>query len=143
MATAGFAPAEIVATLAATMPILDHIGLSVADFTRSRDFFDRALAPLDIASVMTFGTITGYGRGPKPDFWIAQGGPDVRITPIHVCFVARSQAEVDAFHAAALAAGGRDNGGPGLRPQYHPGYYGAFVFDPDGNNVEAVFHGQA
>lgn len=128
------------------MSILDHIGIIVSDFTRSRAFYDRALVPLDIAPVKTYGLATGYGRGPKPDFWIGQRREDSaseRITAVHVCFAARSHAEVDAFYAAALAAGGRDNGGPGLRPQYHANYYGAFVLDPDGHNVEAAFHGPA
>ncbi|HEY0133523.1 MAG TPA: VOC family protein, partial [Nannocystis sp.] len=101
--------------------------------------------PLEITPVMTYGPATGYGRGPKPDFWVSQSQTDSTngVTPVHVCFAARSRAEVDEFHAAALAAGGRDNGGPGLRPQYHANYYGAFVLDPDGHNVEAAFHGPA
>lgn len=123
------------------MPILDHIGITVSDFTRSRAFYDQALVSLEISPAMTYGLATGYGRGPKPDFWISQSRTQDPISPVHVCFAARSRAEVDAFHAAALAAGGRDNGGPGLRPEYHPNYYGAFAFDPDGHNVEAVFHG--
>ena len=80
---------------------------------------------------------TGFGVGGKPDFWIAQGGAG---NPVHVALVSPDRATVDAFHRAAVSAGGRDNGAPGLRPQYHPNYYGAFVFDPDGNNIEAVCH---
>lgn len=128
------------------MSILDHLGIIVSDFAHSRTFYDRALAALEITPVMTHGLATGYGRGPKPDFWISRSPATAatdRITAVHVCFATRSRDEVDAFHAAALAAGGRDNGAPGLRPQYHPNYYGAFVLDPDGHNVEAVFHGPA
>ena len=127
------------------MSILDHLGIVVSDFTRSRAFYDRALVPLDITPAMTYGLATGYGRGPKPDFWVTQRQADstADIAAVHVCFAARSRAEVDEFHAAALAAGGRDHGAPGLRPQYHENYYGAFVLDPDGHNVEAVFHGPA
>lgn len=126
------------------MSILDHLGIIVADHAHSKAFYDRALAPLGVAEVMSYGPASGYGRGPKPDFWISQSRDAVAaITPVHVCFAARSRAEVDAFHGAALAAGGRDNGGPGLRPQYHDNYYGAFVLDPDGHNVEAAFHGPA
>lgn len=126
------------------MSILDHLGYIVSDHARSKAFYDRALAPLGVAEVMTYGLASGYGRGPKPDFWISQSPTaSSAIAPVHVCFAARDRAEVDAFHAAALAAGGRDNGGPGLRPQYHPNYYGAFVLDPDGHNVEAVYHAPA
>lgn len=125
--------------------MLDHIGIRCADFTRSLAFFQQALAPLGITVVMQVGAEqtgahdhAGFGRTGKPDFWIgnapgAHGG-------VHVAFSAGSRAEVDAFHAAALAAGGRDNGPPGIREYYHPDYYGAFVLDPDGNNIEAVCH---
>jgi predicted lactoylglutathione lyase len=96
---------------------------------------------------MEFGKAGGFGRDHKPDFWVGEGATRFQspeqldpITPVHVSFVARSRAEVDAFHAAALAAGARDNGGPGLRPEYHANYYGAFVLDPDGHNIEAVIH---
>lgn len=129
------------------MSILDHLGINVTDHARSRGFYDQALAPLGISPAMTFGLATGYGRGPKPDFWIGEGKTSTQtdehvrvITPVHVCFAARSRAEVDAFHAAALAAGGRDNGKPGVRAEYHEHYYGAFVLDPDGHNVEACIH---
>jgi len=124
--------------------ILDHIGIPVSDYARAKAFYTRALAPLGIAVVMEVtaemtgeGASAGFGRGRKPDFWI---GEDDRIERTHVAFAAASRAEVDAFHAAALAAGGRDNGAPGLRPHYHPDYYGAFVLDPDGHNIEAVCH---
>jgi catechol 2,3-dioxygenase-like lactoylglutathione lyase family enzyme len=129
------------------MPSLDHIGINTTDFDRAKAFYGKALAPLGIALVMEYGKAAGFGRDGKPDFWIGQGATSFQkpehlahITPVHVAFVARSRAEVDAFFAAALAAGGRDNGKPGLRPEYHPGYYGAFVIDPDGHNVEAVTH---
>jgi catechol 2,3-dioxygenase-like lactoylglutathione lyase family enzyme len=130
------------------MPILDHLGVNVTDYARSRAFYEKALAPLGIEFVMEYGKACGFGRDHKPDFWIGEGATSYQkpehlapITPVHVAFVARSRAEVDAFHAAALAAGGRDHGKPGVRPEYHPNYYGAFVLDPDGHNVEAVHHG--
>ena len=129
------------------MSILDHIGINVTDYDRSRTFYAKALAPLGIKLVMEYGKAAGFGRDQKPDLWIGQGATRFQraeqldpITPVHVCVVARSRAEVDAFHAAAMGAGGRDNGAPGLRPEYHPGYYGAFVLDPDGHNLEAVIH---
>jgi catechol 2,3-dioxygenase-like lactoylglutathione lyase family enzyme len=118
--------------------MLDHIGLIVSDYSASKRFFEQALAPLDYEPVMEFGGSTaGFGAGGKPDFWISQGDAG---SPIHVAFASPDRATVDAFHEAALAAGGRDNGAPGLRSQYHPSYYGAFVYDPDGNNIEAVCH---
>lgn len=127
---------------------IDHIGLGVSDFSRSKSFYAAALKPLGISIVMEFseGEIgddahCGFGRGEKPFFWIASGAP--RSGPLHVAFTAPDRATVDRFHTAALAAGGRDNGAPGLRPHYHPDYYGAFVLDPDGNNVEAVCHAAA
>ena len=129
------------------MPVLDHIGINVTDYERSKAFYTRTLAPLGITLVMEYGKAAGFGRDGKPDFWIGQGttsfqkAPQVAtITPVHVCFVARSRADVDAFHAAALAAGARDFGAPGIREQYHPSYYGAFALDPDGHNVEACIH---
>lgn len=130
--------------------ILDHVTLPVRDYARSKAFYTAALAPLGIELVMEFDTAGGFGAGKKPAFWIgeAQATPDsywrpehrVGAAPVHVAFLAPDRAAVAAFHAAALAAGGVDHGGPGLRPDYHPGYYGAFVLDPDGNNVEAVHH---
>ncbi len=127
--------------------MLDHIGIDVSDLERSKAFYEAALAPLRYRLIKEapqrpaagFGVAQGHGKSPDPagDFWIAQG----TSTPsVHVAFNAASRAEVDAFHKAALAAGGRDNGPPGLRPQYHGNYYGAFVLDPDGYNVEAVCH---
>ena len=117
--------------------MIDHIKLHVADAERSRAFYEAALAPLGYRVVME--PVPGVvGMGTRfPDFWLAQSDAP---TVAHVALRAEDREAVDAFHAAALTAGGRDNGGPGLRPQYHPGYYGAFVCDPDGNNVEAVHH---
>ena len=130
------------------MSMIDHVVLSVRDYARSKAFYDAALAPLGMKCCMEFGKGGGYGKGNKPDFWIGEGQASYQtpeqlaaITPVHVAFVAASQAEVDAFHAAALAAGAKDHGKPGLRPEYHAKYYGAFALDPDGHNVEAVFHG--
>ncbi len=127
--------------------MLDHIGLTVTDFDRSKVFYDAALRPLGMTVIMqvsaeqTGGSpYVGYGRD-RPVFWIGAMGP--ASGPMHVAFTAQSRAEVDAFHKAATAAGGRDNGAPGLRPHYHPNYYGAFVLDPDGINVEAVCHAPA
>ena len=119
--------------------MLDHISLDVADFAASRSFYEQALAPLGIAPLMepVEGHL-GFGAEGKPFFWI--GTRAAPQTGVHVAFAASSREVVDAFHAAALAAGGEDNGGPGLRPVYHASYYAAFVFDPDGNNVEAVCH---
>ena len=125
--------------------MLDHIGLTVSDIERSRVFYEQALAPLGIGLIMSVtpeqtggGTGHGFGSHGKPYFWIGDQHEPGGAT--HVAFAAENLAAVDAFHAAALAAGGRDNGAPGLRPHYHPNYYGAFVLDPDGFNVEAVSH---
>ena len=129
------------------MSILDHVSLNASDLERSSAFYRAALAPLGIGLLMRNTSGIGFGRGQQPQFWLRQGVGTFQseaqvktITPVHVCFSARSRAEVDAFFAAALAAGARDFGPPGVRPQYHPGYYGAFVLDPDGHNVEAVIH---
>jgi catechol 2,3-dioxygenase-like lactoylglutathione lyase family enzyme len=115
--------------------VIDHIGVAVSSLPASREFYERALAPLGIEVVMEVPGGAGFGRDGKPFFWIGEGGPS---GPTHVAFLAPDRAAVDAFHREALAAGGRDNGGPGLREHYHPTYYGAFVLDPDGNNAEAV-----
>ena len=119
--------------------MLDHVGLNVSDVGRSRAFYAQALAPLGIAPLLEIpGVGVGFGAHQKPFFWIAARPP---VTAgAHVAFHCEERGLVDAFHAAALAAGGTDNGAPGLRPHYHPGYYGAFVLDPDGNNIEAVCH---
>jgi catechol 2,3-dioxygenase-like lactoylglutathione lyase family enzyme len=117
--------------------MIDHISLRVQDFERAVAFYRAALAPIGYEVVMEFSGAAGLGAGGKPDFWIMQSEPPINAT--HVAF-ASERALVDAFHAAAVAAGGSDNGAPGLRPEYHPHYYGAFVFDPEGNNVEVVSH---
>ena len=122
--------------------MLDHLGLEVADFERSRTFYERALAPLGIGVLMEPAPgVAGLGEqhDRKPYFWIATrtGKPQ---TGVHVAFAAESRELVDAFHAAALEAGATDNGAPGERAIYHPSYYGAYVLDLDGNNVEAVCH---
>lgn len=117
--------------------ILDHIGIGVSNFDRSVAFYEKALAPLGITLVMKFdGQAAGFGANGKPEFWIAPGTPQ----SVHVAFRTTSRAVVRAFYEAALAAGGKDNGPPGPRPMYHENYYGAFVHDPDGHNVEAVCH---
>jgi len=118
--------------------VLDHVGLHVRDIDASRRFYRAALEPLGFDVEMDFGTALGIGLPGRPQFWIRQG--DRPQEGVHVAFHAPDRDRVDAFHAAALAAGGRDNGEPGLREHYHPTYYGAFVLDPDGNNVEAVCH---
>ena len=117
----------------------DHTGVIVGSFEASRRFYAAALAPLGYELLPEFhASVAGFGEPGKPDFWIAQGEPN---TPrIHVAFRADTRREVDAFYEAALGAGARDNGAPGLRAQYHPDYYGAFVLDPDGHNIEAVCH---
>jgi catechol 2,3-dioxygenase-like lactoylglutathione lyase family enzyme len=119
--------------------MLDHVTIGVSNLTRARKFYDDALKPLGIERLYAEGqTFSGYGADKKAVFWI--GARDAVITGAHVAFTAPDRATVDAFHAAALAAGGRDNGGPGPRPNYHRHYYGAFVLDPDGHNIEAVCH---
>jgi catechol 2,3-dioxygenase-like lactoylglutathione lyase family enzyme len=120
---------------------LDHVGLDVSDYARSRAFYEAALAPLGIRLMMEpVPNLGGFG-GDFPFYWIGERGrgPDAGT---HVAFRAEQRATVDAFHEAALAAGGRDNGAPGVREIYHPDYYAAFVLDPDGNNIEAVCHAQ-
>jgi catechol 2,3-dioxygenase-like lactoylglutathione lyase family enzyme len=120
--------------------MFDHVGLNVADFETSRQFFEKALSPLGYRVVMDFSewSAVGFGTDDKPEFWI--GARDPRGTGTHVAFTAADRATVESFHEAALAAGGTDNGPPGTREDYHPSYYAAFVLDPDGNNIEAVCH---
>jgi catechol 2,3-dioxygenase-like lactoylglutathione lyase family enzyme len=121
--------------------MIDHIGLSVSDYGRSKAFYLAALAPLGYELVMEVreaGPHAGFGLGGKPDFWIGTG--KATTAGAHVAFAAPDRTTVRAFYQAALDAGARDNGPPGLRPEYHPTYYGAFVLDPDGHNVEAVCH---
>jgi catechol 2,3-dioxygenase-like lactoylglutathione lyase family enzyme len=124
-----------------SIAILDHIGISVTDFEQSKAFYQATLAPLGLAIMMEFpaeGCACGFGRAGKPAFWISGGA---KTSPrIHIAFAAPSREAVDAFYRAALAAGATDNGPPGVREHYHPNYYGAFVLDPDGHNIEAVCH---
>jgi catechol 2,3-dioxygenase-like lactoylglutathione lyase family enzyme len=128
--------------------MIDHTGLSVSDFAKSKVFYERALAPLGYKILVEFGAevlgstdYAGFGVPPKPDFWIGRGEPN--RPPIHIAFRAENHLIVDRFYAAAIAAGGRDNGAPGPRPHYHENYYGGFVLDPDGSNIEAVCHAPA
>jgi catechol 2,3-dioxygenase-like lactoylglutathione lyase family enzyme len=118
--------------------MIDHMALKVSDVARAKAFYGAALAPLGYEILMEFQGEFGLGVNKKPDFWLVQDPANVR--PLHLAFRADSREVVDRFHAAALAAGGKDNGGPGVRAHYHPTYYGAFVLDPDGHNVEAVCH---
>ncbi|AXS42366.1 VOC family protein [Breoghania sp. L-A4] len=121
--------------------MLDHIGFAVSDLDVSRAFYDAAFAPMGIKLLMEVpeaGGVLGYGRE-HPEFWI--GPSETPLSgPVHVAFTVFDRPTVDAFYTAAMAAGGRDNGAPGLRPHYHEHYYGAFVLDPDGRNIEAVCH---
>lgn len=118
--------------------MIDHVTLNVSDYAKSRDFYENVLAPLGWKVEMEFeGEGVGFGVDGHPFFWLR---PGETAAPVHVAFRSADRGRVDAFHAAALEAGGTDNGPPGLRPHYHESYYGAFVLDPDGNNVEAVCH---
>ena len=123
--------------------MIDHLGINVSDYERSRAFYSHALAPLGYTLLMEpIPQTAGFGREGKPDFWITQTREPVPRTT-HFAFAVEDRDPVDAFHAAALEAGGADNGPPGVRAMYHPTYYGAYVLDPDGNNVEAVSHRRA
>ncbi len=117
--------------------MIDHIGVKVSDMKRSKAFYTAAFAPLGFGIVMDIPQGAGFGDHGKPSFWIDEGAP---VNGLHIAFQARDRAAVDAFYRAAMAAGGRDNGPPGIRAHYHPSYYGAFVLDPDGYNIEAVCH---
>jgi catechol 2,3-dioxygenase-like lactoylglutathione lyase family enzyme len=128
--------------------VIDHIGLQTPNLARATDFYLKALAPLGISIVMEVSAEegggdarVGFGAAQKPFFWIGDG--ESPSGPLHVAFAAVSRPAVDAFHAAALRAGGKDNGPPGLRPHYHANYYAAFVLDPDGHNIEAICHAPA
>ena len=130
--------------------LIDHFTLTVSDYAKSKAFYEKALAPLGVKVLMDFGKACGMGREQKPDFWLGAGPASFQkpehlspITPVHIAFTARSRDEVRAFYEAAIAAGGKDFGAPGVRPEYHANYYGAFVLDPDGHNVEAVYHAPA
>jgi catechol 2,3-dioxygenase-like lactoylglutathione lyase family enzyme len=125
--------------------VLDHLGISVRDFAASKTFYLKALAPIDIGLVLELtpeqtGTrsAAGFGSGGKPYFWFGSGGD--ADTTMHLAFATDTRAKVDAFYAAALSAGAKDNGAPGVRPHYHEHYYGAFVIDLNGINLEAVCH---
>lgn len=127
--------------------MIDHTGFNVSDLSRSKAFYEAALAPLGYVASLCIGEVAvGFGASrdrkegddPGGDFWISRGEP--QSPRVHVAFRAANHAEVRAFHEAALAAGGVDNGGPGYRPHYHADYYAAFVLDPDGYNIEAVCH---
>jgi catechol 2,3-dioxygenase-like lactoylglutathione lyase family enzyme len=125
--------------------MIDHLGISVRDHAKSRAFYLQALAPLNIGVVMEVAKAesgaasdyTGFGTGNKPFFWIGEGAV---ASGMHLCFTADTRAQVDAFYDAAIEAGARDNGKPGVREHYHPNYYGAFVIDLNGVNLEAVCH---
>lgn len=117
--------------------MIDHMGVAVKDVAASKDFYRRVLAPLGYGIVMEFEGSVGMGPPGRPQFWIAQGKPS---SPLHLAFEAPNRAAVDAFYAAAMQAGAKDNGPPGLRPHYHSNYYGAFVIDLNGHNTEAVCH---
>ena len=125
--------------------MIDHTGLIVSDFEKSKKFYKSALSAIAyelIAEIPALvngrANIAGFGEPPQPDFWVIHGTPNV--PPVHVAFRVGSRAIVDAFYKAALDAGGKDNGAPGIRAHYHPHYYSAYVRDPDGHNIEAVCH---
>ena len=133
--------------------MLDHVSIRVADYERSKQFYEAALAPLGYTLLMESASGAGFCRAVIPDFWIKQGAllsvgapaespalPGCGGPAVHVAFASDDRSTVDAFYRAALAAGARDNGAPGVRPNYHPNYYSAFVLDPDGYNIEAVCH---
>jgi catechol 2,3-dioxygenase-like lactoylglutathione lyase family enzyme len=122
--------------------MLDHIGIKVSDYEKAKDFYQKALAPLGYELLIETHGFAGFGlknqdQGPIASFWIHQSEAP---TSIHLAFTAPSREAVDQFYQGALAAGGKDNGKPGIREIYHPNYYGAFVFDFDGRNIEAVCH---
>jgi catechol 2,3-dioxygenase-like lactoylglutathione lyase family enzyme len=118
--------------------MIDHIGLRTNQFDKLAAFYEKALAPLGYSKLVQFDDAAGFGRDKKPSFWL--GASDGAVSSLHIAFVSPTRAAVKAFYDAALAAGARDNGKPGLRPDYHANYYAAFVIDPDGNNIEAVCH---
>lgn len=125
--------------------MIDHTGVVVSDFDKSKAFYCNALRAIGYSLIMEFPAsvtghtdVAGFGEPPKPDFWISGGTPN--RPAVHIAFRVSSREIVDAFYKAAMAAGGTDNGAPGIRAHYHPNYYGAFVLDPDGHNIEAVCH---
>ena len=118
--------------------IIDHIGLAVSNHERSKKFYTAALAPLGIKEVMEMEGWSGFGKNDKPEFWFGLGRGIQQ--PTHIAFAADNRKEVDEFYKAAIEAGGKDNGAPGIRKDYHPNYYAAFVYDPDRHNIEVVCH---
>ena len=125
--------------------MIDHTGIIASDFAKTKEFYAQALSVIgysllvEVPAAVTGHTdVAGFGTPPKPDFWVSKGVPN--NPPVHVAFRADTRVQVDAFFRAAIAAGGRDNGKPGIRAHYHPDYYGAFVLDPDGHNIEVVCH---
>lgn len=120
--------------------MLDHVGLRTRKIKQLAAFYEAALAPLGISKQHDYGVAVAFGKTGDAPLWIGEAEGDAATSSVHLALTSADRGSVDAFHAAALAAGGRDNGAPGLRPDYHPDYYGAFVIDPDGNNLEAVCH---
>ena len=118
--------------------IIDHIGFGVADFEKSKRFYTSCLAPLGITLIREEGNTVGFGKNSKAMYWFGPSSDPCK--KMHVAFIAENRSQVDEFYSAALAAGGTANGAPGIRDIYHSDYYGAFVLDPDGHNVEAVCH---
>lgn len=125
--------------------MIDHTGVRISDVTASKKFYATALVPIGFALLKKFPAaltggddVAGFGEPPQPEFWLHGAGPN--YPRVHVAFRASSQTMVDAFYAAAIKAGGRDNGAPGARAHYHVRYYAAFVLDPDGHSIEVVFH---
>ncbi len=116
--------------------IIDHIGFGVSDFEKSKEFYTKCLEPLGISIIREEGDTVGFGKNGKAIYWFGPGNDSYK--KMHVAFSAKNHSQVDEFYKAALAAGGKDNGAPGIREIYHPNYYAAFVFDPDGHNIEAV-----
>jgi catechol 2,3-dioxygenase-like lactoylglutathione lyase family enzyme len=123
--------------------VIDHFGIICGDYEKSKQFYDAVLGVLGYSRQMDVGPAIGFGRDGKPDFWIENGVDGQATEGIHFAFQATSTEEVTAFHDAAVGLGLESLHAPRLWPEYHPGYFGAFVRDPDGNNVEAVFHGGA
>jgi catechol 2,3-dioxygenase-like lactoylglutathione lyase family enzyme len=127
--------------------MIDHVGFPVSDYARSKVFYEKALGALGYTLIKEVqqdahdSAAAGFGINGKPDFWI--GGEGALNKPVHIAIATKDRAAVDAFYKAAMAAGGKDNGPPGIRAHYHPNYYGAFVLDPDGHNIEALCHAPA
>ncbi len=118
--------------------MFDHLGMGVTDMEASTAFYVAALAPIDVKVVADFGDAVGLGIGTKPWLWLSKAS--TKPMPLHIAFTATKRSQVDEFYERAIAAGGKDNGAPGIRAHYHPNYYGAFVFGPDGHNIEVVCH---